>query len=181
MKAERSGVHCEQRVKNEQDRNDDMRLAIFTFAFALCLSSSVTAQEEDAAYVCLDNVGISTTWGQCLNQLFKPCADNEIGSEGHAACLAGLYETRFERLESEFLATLDVLPAQGREELTNILSAWYSFTGEKCSGVAASRDGSAAFAAEYGCQISESVLLGNELRRCRAGLSEELYCVGVQK
>ena len=155
------------------------RSGALAIAFA-ALASAANAQDgRDVIYGCLDNIGLSTTWAQCVNAMFSPCAGEELGTEAHAACLNGLYSTWFDGLESEVAATMQKLPQYGQEELTGILSAWYGFASTKCSEIAAGREGSAAQSAELGCQISETALLSNELRRCRAGRSQEAYCAGV--
>ena len=138
-------------------------------------------EQEDQVFTCLGSMGTTTTWGQCLNQLFQPCAGETLGSEGHVACLDVLYERRFQDLERDVEATMEILPQAGKADLKGLLSAWHKFSGEKCAGVAAGREGTEASAAELGCHISESVLFSHELRRCQAGLSEEIYCVGPAK
>ena len=138
-------------------------------------------EQEERVVTCLGGMGTTTTWGECLNQLFAPCAAETLGSEGHVACLTVVYDGWFQSLEGDVEATMEILPQAGKADLKGLLSAWHKFSGEKCAGVAAGREGTEASAAELGCHISETVLFSHELRRCQAGLSEEIYCVGKGK
>ena len=45
------------------------------------------ADEQEDVLTCISGVGASTTWNQCLGQIFAPCEGMEVGSDPQIACL----------------------------------------------------------------------------------------------
>ena len=39
-----------------------------------------------SALACLENLDTTSTWNQCLGQLFAPCLGDDVGSESHVRC-----------------------------------------------------------------------------------------------
>ena len=156
-----------------------MKKIFAAMIFATLPVFAMAEADHQETYECLENIETSTTWGQCLGQIFGSCDGMNVGSEEHVACLSGIYDGWFDALEGDVVKTSDALPPQGKEELANILPAWNAFTTEKCEEIGAQKAQTAGMSAQLGCQISETVLLANELRNCRLGRSSELYCVGV--
>ena len=152
------------------------------FLLALLMGAPVLADEpldaERAEVLdCVSAVGVSTEWNSCLNLAFAPCAEHEVGGEGHLACLTQ------ERTAWEIVslraqdAILPRLSPAGVQSLSALMVVWPDYVEDKCKAVGESRAAISADAAELGCTISELILLTNELRACGQGRSEELYCV----
>lgn len=154
------------------------------FQWVLLVMSAIVAstimvraepQQEDVLS-CFAEMGVETTWGTCLETMFAPCAENEIGSSDHIGCLADERESwraaKFEA-ETEVLARLT---EGGMAELSGLMLAWPQFVEDKCAAVAEGRADISFEAASLGCQISELALLTNEMTACLNGRSEEPYC-----
>jgi hypothetical protein len=65
------------------------------FLLSVGLAVLATAAQADTnlpqshvnSMACLENMGQSTSWGQCLSLIFEPCASFEVASTAHVACL----------------------------------------------------------------------------------------------
>lgn len=145
----------------------------FTAGPALPVAAQPVQQEVMA---CFAQMGATTAWGDCLSAMFAPCADEEVGSEAHLACLAVQRDDwRAAKAEAEG----DVVPRlteDGMAELSGLMLAWPKFVDDKCAAVAEGRAAISFEAARLGCQVSELALMTNELTACAEGRSVEDYC-----
>ena len=108
--------------------------------------------------------------------MFAPCADQDVGSEGHLACLSAERESwRFAKLAAK-KDVIDRLTEDGMAELSGLMLAWPEFVQDKCNAVGDARASISREAADLGCQVSEYALLTNEMTACLAGRSTEEYC-----
>lgn len=132
--------------------------------------------QQDAVLNCFSEMEGGVAWETCLETMFAPCADLEVGSEGHVGCLAQERESwRAAKLGVEG-NLLERLSEEGMEELSGLMLAWPKFVEDKCTAVAESRAAISFEAAELGCLISELALLTNEMTACLDGRSVEGYC-----
>ena len=137
---------------------------------------AMAGPDQDKVLACFAEMGFSTTWNQCLNTMFASCAEHEIGSPDHLACLTqARSEWQQAKIDAE-TGVLEVLTETGFEELSGLMLAWPKFVEDKCEVVAASRSDISAEAARLGCHISEFALLTNEFTACLNGRSTEAYC-----
>ena len=134
------------------------------------------ADEQEDVLTCISGVGASTTWNQCLGQIFAPCEGMEVGSEPQIACLQEQRESWRIVLRSSQEAVMDKLTRKGADELVELMHAWPPFVRDKCNAIAESRAAISEDAAKLGCNISEVVLLTSEFRACLDGRSTETYC-----
>ncbi|MEM9427656.1 MAG: hypothetical protein AAGA06_13245 [Pseudomonadota bacterium] len=148
-------------------------LVIAAIAFATAIRADT--QQQDVLG-CFDGIGGETEWNQCLNLMFAPCADEDVGSEAHIGCLGqereGWRQAKLS-VEADILARLT---EPGMEVLSGLMLAWPQFVEDKCKAVAESRAAISYDAASLGCQISELALLTNEMTACLDGRSTEEYC-----
>ena len=152
-----------------------MRFLIAIFVAALAAPASA-GQAQDKVLACFSEMGQTTDWGMCLNAMFAPCANEEIGSESHLACLIqqrSTWQAAKRTVEAEVIRSLN---DTGLEELGGLMLAWPKFVEQKCEAVASSRADISYDAAQLGCQISEFALMTNELTACIKGRSVEEYC-----
>lgn len=145
---------------------------------AIILSAMMARAEaqQDAVLECFSGMESGVAWETCLETLFAPCADEEVGSSAHVGCLS-------QERENWRAAKLDVegdviarLSEDGMAELSGLMLAWPKFVEDKCKAVAETRAAISFEAAELGCQISEFALLTNEMAACLDGRSTEAYC-----
>lgn len=131
---------------------------------------------QDDVLSCFDQMGVSTEWNQCLNTMFAPCAELQVGGEGHLACLSEQRENwRAAKFRAE-TQVLERLTEGGLAELSGLMLAWPKFMEDKCRAVGESRSQISSEAANLGCQVSELALLTNEMTACLQGNSNEDYC-----
>lgn len=149
-------------------------VVISAIVLAATMANAETTQ--DRVLSCFSEIGTSTDWNICLNSMFAPCADAEVGGASHLQCLS-------EQREDWRLAKTDVetpllaaLTEDGLAEFYSVMSAWPAFVEDKCTVVAQSRAEISFEAAAIGCQISELALITNELTACLDGRSREAYC-----
>ncbi len=136
----------------------------------------VRADTQDNVLSCFDQLGQTTEWSECLNTMFAPCAELEVGGDDHIACLT---EQRAQWRDAKFQAETKVLARlteDGLTELSGLMLAWPKFVTDKCNAVGESRAAISAEAANLGCQVSELALLTNEMTACLSGASTEAYC-----
>lgn len=133
-------------------------------------------EDQILVMACLENIEQSTTWGQCLNLMFQPCAAEEVGSDGHAACLKSertRWRSTMENLQEQVFDTITV---SGGSELAGVMGQWTGYVGQKCQEVAATRADTGALSARLGCEITEFVGLSGEFAACLEGRSNAPYC-----
>ena len=152
---------------------------------ALGLTSSVAVSEartplaQDKALVlnCIESMEITTTWAQCVSLMFQPCVKEEVGSEGHVMCLKDertKWQASVETLQGEVYAA--ITPNAG-VQLTDVISEWTKFVGQKCQTVAEEKDDTRAQSAQVGCEVAEMVGLAVEYAACLDGRSRAEFCV----
>ena len=150
--------------------------AVLVVIAILCATILRADSVHDEVLSCFDEIEQSTDWNTCLNTMFAPCAEAEVGSEAHVGCLAQQREDwRVAKIEAE-TKVLARLSDNGMAELSGLMTAWPRFVEDKCNAVAESRAAISFEAAALGCQISELALMTNEMTACLQGRSAEDYC-----
>jgi len=93
---------------------------------------------------CLENMGQSTSWGQCLGLIFEPCVRLEVASDAHLACLQSERKewTATMRLLQEDVT--EAITVKSAEDLASILSGWINYVSQKCQAEG-DPDGQATF------------------------------------
>ncbi len=133
-------------------------------------------EDQILVLACLENIEQSTTWGQCLNLMFQPCAQQEVGSDGHANCLRSertRWRATMENLQEQ---VFDVITVSGGSELAGVMGQWTGYVAQKCQEVAATRAETGPESARLGCEITEFVGLTGEFAACLEGRSNAPYC-----
>lgn len=154
----------------------------FLVAGAVCLAigTPVSAQElsEDKVLVlaCLGQMEQTTTWNQCLNLMFQPCVGEEVGSDGHVACLKVEREGWSKAAENLQIEVGAAITAEGNLQLAELLRQWTSVIVQNCQDVAQSRAATGSESARLGCEITEIVGLTEEFVACLDGRSLAEYC-----
>jgi len=152
---------------------------------AVLLASPAVAQsprggataKQQAVLSCIEGVGVSTEWGQCLGLMFGACEGKEVGGAAHLGCLTEEYQGWQIAMAGEREALVEVLTATGASELTVLMGQWFGYVAQKCSAVAAQKDASVAQVAQLGCEISEIAGVTAEFVACRQRRSTAPYCV----
>jgi len=132
---------------------------------------------QEAVLGCLGAMGAGTNWGQCVGLMFEPCADQEVGSDGHVACLTAEHAAWQAAFDSTRVALVARLTSTGSSELTLLMGQWFGYVAQKCAEVASSKSGSLAEAAQLGCEISEIAGVTEEFVACHQARSTAPYCV----
>lgn len=152
-------------------------------AFAICVGASAASAaadrlDEDQILVlaCLENLEDSTSWPQCSALLFQPCAQEEVGSDGHVACLQVQRDRWSASADGLRDDVSDALVPDAATELADLLAQWSGFVVKKCENVAAQRVETGADSARLGCEITELTGLSGELAACLEGRSVAEYC-----
>lgn len=150
-------------------------------AAILCLSPQVGQSEPmtidpPAVFTCLSAMDETTTWGQCLGLTFASCADLQVGSREHGACLIDLRNLWRADAETRRVAVMGSISPEGQQALSALLEAWPKYIDDKCKAVGAMRADSGEASALLGCEVSEHVLLASEFEACLEGRSPEDYC-----
>ena len=125
---------------------------------------------------CLEALGEGTTWGQCLGVLFEDCAGQEVGSEGHVACLNDLHAGWSGVMDSTRIRLTPKLTPEGADQLNELVEQWIKLVAHNCADVALNKEGRFAEAAQLGCEISEMAGATSEFVACHAGVSTAPYC-----
>ena len=135
--------------------------------------------ERQTVVGCLGEMDVEngSTWGQCMEMLFQPCAAKDVGSEDHLQCLLAEREAWFDGIEHEHERVVGMITAKGGTELTQIMSQWYGYVGKKCASVGANNVGTKAEVAQTGCEIAEIASVVSELVSCSQLRSKSPYCV----
>ena len=148
---------------------------------SLVLTTGAQARDieiaEDKVLVmgCLEQLEQTTTWGQCVQLMFAPCADEVVATDAHAACLSDIRD--------EWVGTVDVLQGtlleavtpKSRIEILDLLSQWNSYVDQRCTAVAADKQ-TGKLSARLGCEVSEIAGLSGEFAACLEGRSTAEYC-----
>ena len=156
---------------------------LFVLLAALGLAAPATAQQqtltEAQAQVtsCLFAIDAETTWPQCAGLLFAPCREQEVGTEGHVACLREQQQAWQGAMMGQVSLLSEILTTDGSNELTQLMGGWINLIAQNCGEVASTKEGLAARSAELGCQISEIAGATTEFLACAEGLSSAPYCV----
>ncbi|MEM6385706.1 MAG: hypothetical protein AAF718_05665 [Pseudomonadota bacterium] len=148
-------------------------LVVSAIVFATIVRAETSRQD---VLTCFEGIDAETEWNQCLNIMFSPCADQDVGSEGHLVCLT---EERANWRAAKLDVEKDViarLTEDGMAELSGLMLAWPEYVEDKCNAVGEARANISREAADLGCQISEYALLTNEMEACLTGRSTEAYC-----
>ena len=140
-------------------------------------SQSSLPQEHINAMACLENMGASTSWNQCLGLIFAPCLEVEVGSEAHVSCLQGQREKWSTSMQFLQKDVTDAITLKSAEDLFEILSGWINYVSQKCQTVEDAADNFALAAKQLGCQITELAGLSGEYAACLEGRSTADYCV----
>lgn len=149
-------------------------LSIAPSSFA---SQSKITDAQRAIMDCINAMGVTTEWGQCARMMFSACADNEVGTDAHLACLTTEHDGWREAMDGERLALVDELTTKGVTELSQVMEQWFGYVAKKCTEVALGKPKVAAEAAQTGCEISEMAGVTTEFVACRQGKSTAPYCV----
>lgn len=158
-----------------------VKSTLLTAAAALSLTAPAAAQDlpiaEDKLVVlaCLENMEITTSWPQCLDLMFEPCAEEAPGTEAHATCLSGIrddWSGTVQQLQEQVMA---VVTTNGANQLLNLIVIWTDYVAQKCEEVAQSRPNGAE-SARLGCEVSELAGLTDEFAACLEGRSTADYC-----
>jgi hypothetical protein len=150
--------------------------ALCTFG-GMAQAQSSLPQEHINAMACLENMGASTSWNQCLGLIFAPCLEVEVGSEAHVSCLQGQREKWSTSMQFLQKDVTDAITLKSAEDLFEILSGWIRYVSQKCQAGEDATDNSATAAKQLGCQITELVGLSGEYAACLEGRSTADYCV----
>lgn len=135
-----------------------------------------TGQSEVIA--CLGAMGQSTSWAECTEQMFAPCAGHSVASQGHLSCLATEKTAWRAGLDAQLDSLTPQLTEAAAKDLVQLMGSWVAFVGQKCEGVAAERsEPAAAEAARSGCEISEIAGALTQITACAEGQSDAAYCV----
>lgn len=157
-------------------------MRVITILAGLCIGSVAQADafndHQRRVVACLAQMENGVTWGECLNVMFSPCAEDEVGSEAHVACLQGqrdIWRGTQSQLRNDLV---QMLTAEGGTQMMNILHQWQGYVGDKCSQVGGQYAGSdtGAQAAQLGCEISELTGLTAELALCHDKASNAPFC-----
>ncbi|MEM9434808.1 MAG: hypothetical protein AAGA12_12870 [Pseudomonadota bacterium] len=146
--------------------------------------AQVLSEDKVLVLTCLERMDAEenpTSWGQCLNQIFAPCAAEQVGAEPHLQCLE---EQRMSwRSVSEDLLeeVFGAITQEGSAELATLLGPWTGYVVQKCETVAKERAATSAEAGRLGCEITEIVGLSGEYVACLEGRSAAPYCVLAQE
>ena len=158
-----------------------MRYLLLSAVMAVVAMAAQAETKLPQAHVnsmaCLENMGQSTSWGQCLGLIFEPCVSLEVASEAHLTCLQSEREgwTATMRLLQEDVT--EAITVKSAEDLAGILSGWINYVSQKCQADGDPEGKPRLAAKQLGCQITELVGLSGEYAACLEGRSTADYCV----
>jgi len=133
------------------------------------------AEDKVLVLGCLEQIDQGTTWPQCVNLMFAPCAAQTPGEEGHVTCLNGVRSEWVGTVQSLQAKVLDVVTIGGQSQIGDLMDLWSKFVVQKCNEVALARPNGAE-SARLGCEISEFAGLADEFAACLEGRSTADYC-----
>jgi len=137
-----------------------------------------TAIGDDKVLVlaCLENMGQTTQWPQCVELMFQACVSHEVGSEAHAACLSTEREDWANTVRSLQADLQAAITPDASAEVLDIMGQWTGYVVQKCQEQADARS-TGKESARLGCEISELAGLSGEFAACIEGRSTAQYCV----
>jgi hypothetical protein len=138
-------------------------------------SEPLIAEDKLLVLGCLEQIEQGTTWGQCVNLMFAPCAAETPGTDGHVACLTGVRGEWSETVRNLQAKVLDVVTIGGQSQIVDLMDLWSKFVVQKCNEVALARS-TGAESARLGCEVSEFAGLADEFAACLEGRSTADYC-----
>jgi len=130
---------------------------------------------------CLEQMENGTTWGQCVNLMFSPCATLEVGSDDHVACLTTQRDTWRDTKDQLQRDLIPLLTVAGGTEMVNLMGQWSGYVGQKCADVGRQNASTGADAAILGCEISELAGITVEFAACVDQISTAPYCIHEDK
>ena len=151
--------------------------ASLLLALPLGAEEAGLSEEQAQVLTCLDGMGAGTEWGQCVGLMFAPCADQDVGSEGHVACLTQLHSDWRVSMDGARTGLMAELTSTGSTELAQLMGQWFGLVAQNCSDVAVAKEPGFAEAAQLGCEISEMAGVTSEFVACHEGRSTAPYCV----
>ena len=131
---------------------------------------SVLPKAHVSALACLENLDTTSTWNQCLGQLFAPCLGDDVGSESHVRCLQGQREDWSVSMTLLQAEVTNAITLKAATEMSEILGGWVNYVSQKCEAVSVNAPVSAV-SARLGCQITEFAGLTGEYAGCLEGRS----------
>ncbi|MEM7470820.1 MAG: hypothetical protein AAF340_05655 [Pseudomonadota bacterium] len=152
-----------------------LTLAAMLMATPAAAQDLPIADDKVVVLACLEKMEISTTWNQCLDLMFQPCAAETPGTEGHAACLTGVRDDWSGAVQLLQNDVMEVVTTNGANQVLNLIVIWTDFVSQKCDDVAQSR-AQGAESARLGCEVSELAGLTDEFAACLQGRSTAEYC-----
>ena len=159
------------------------RLMRTALASMFCVAAATPALAQDAfddhqkeVLNCLAQMENGATWESCLNVLFSPCAEQDVGGEEHVICLTEQREVWTGTKNGLQADLVNMLTAEGGTQMMNILHQWHGYVGDKCSQVSQQYEESGAESAKLGCEISELTGLTAELALCHEKASTAPFC-----
>ena len=150
--------------------------AVLLMALTGAAQASETETRQTQTVACLSKMDAGTTWEECRAIMFEPCAETELGSAPHLACLKGEKAAWKTHLDTNITKLNSSLSMDGAAQLTELLVSWNDYLGNKCEAVANSRTGAGQEAAYVGCEISEYAGVAAEFETCLSGKSTQPYC-----
>ncbi|PTX56576.1 hypothetical protein C8N43_1235 [Litoreibacter ponti] len=150
-------------------------IAALMAAPTVAQANTTIAEDKVLVLACLENMGTTTQWPQCVELMFQPCVSHEVGTDAHAACLGEVrkgWVTTVEILQKDLT---DAITLDASAEVLDIMGQWTGYVVQKCQAQAASRE-TGAESARLGCEISEMAGLSGEFAACIEGRSTAQYC-----
>lgn len=136
---------------------------------------SVIAEDKVLVLACLEAMGDTTSWPQCVQLMFKPCETEEIASEAHATCLGGVRTEWADTVKALQTEVFEAVTPKGKTEVIELMGQWTNYVVQKCTEVAANKE-TGAESARVGCEVSELAGLSGEFAACLEGRSTAEYC-----
>jgi len=150
-------------------------LAALTLSTPAQASEPLIADDKLLVLGCLEQIDQGTTWGQCVNLMFEPCAAETPGTDGHVACLNGVRGEWSETVRNLQAKVLEVVTIGGQSQIVDLMDLWSKFVVQKCNEVALAKS-TGAESARLGCEVSEFAGLADEFAACLEGRSTADYC-----
>ena len=139
-------------------------------------ADSVLPKAHVSALACLENLDTTSTWNQCLGQLFAPCLGDDVGSESHVRCLQGQREDWSVSMTLLQAEVTNAITLKAATEMSEILGGWVNYVSQKCEAVSVNASVSAD-SALLRCRMTEFAGLYGEYAACLEGRSTAEYCI----
>ncbi len=150
-------------------------LSALTFTALAQAAEPLIAEDKVLVLGCLEQIEQGTTWRQCVNLMFEPCAAQTPGTDGHVACLNGVRGEWSETVQTLQVEVMDAVTLTGQSQISDLMDLWSKFVVQKCNEVAIAKP-TGAESARLGCEISEFAGLADEFAACLEGRSTADYC-----